>query len=122
MGDIGRLTSRDANGGIAVRDLPAALDKLASYEDAEEQERLVCLPVKAGITVYHVDCNARGKYYIEELELYGFTVNDGGVYEAILRDQFREISTISPYPANWRLYFLTCAEAEAALQARNAAQ
>lgn len=30
---VERITKRDADGGIAVRDLPAALEKLAAYED-----------------------------------------------------------------------------------------
>lgn len=35
-----RLTRRDPDGGISVGNLPAALEKLAAYEDAETEGRL----------------------------------------------------------------------------------
>ena len=53
-----RLTTYEpVEGGIpyvTVKDEQDALQKLAAYEDAEEQGRLVILPVKAGDTVYQL--------------------------------------------------------------------
>ena len=47
-----RLTERTDGGGITVKDLPAALKKLAELEDAEEEKRIIPLPCKPGDTVY----------------------------------------------------------------------
>lgn len=68
------------------------IDKLAAYEDAEEQGRLVILPCKVGETVWRVNFDKRRKR-IEEIR---FDVN---VYNAF-----------------GKTVFLTREEAEAALQ------
>lgn len=55
-----RLTIRNSDGSVSQPSnlkWAEALEKLAAYEDAEEQGRLVVLPVKAGDTVYQL----RGK-------------------------------------------------------------
>lgn len=52
-----RLTRRNPDGGINVDDLPAALEKLAAYEDAETEGRLTILPFKYGDGVWMVSAN-----------------------------------------------------------------
>ena len=42
-----------------TKDCEKAIDKLARYEDAEEQGRLIVLPCDVGDTVYYI----RGAYY-----------------------------------------------------------
>lgn len=56
-----RLTERidnvpDGESGVWVKehDYVSAAEKLAEYEDLEEQGRLIKLPCKVGDTVYHV--------------------------------------------------------------------
>lgn len=53
-----RLTQRDMRGVAFCQNSSylEMLDKLAVYEDAEEQGRLVILPCKIGATVYIVTC------------------------------------------------------------------
>ena len=64
--EITRLTERTDGGGITVRDIPAALKKLAELEDAEPNGRLAILPSETGQAifcnkdfVYIVDCVTR---------------------------------------------------------------
>lgn len=52
MDERERLTRRNPDGGISVEDLPAALEKLAAYEDAEAEGRLARLPCKPGDVIY----------------------------------------------------------------------
>ena len=47
---MNRLTERNKSGGITVRDMPAALAKLAELEDAEQEGRLVRLPSETEAT------------------------------------------------------------------------
>ena len=51
-----RLTEHEAHGGIYVKhhDYISAAEKLAHYEDLEEQGRLITLPCKIGDTVYGI--------------------------------------------------------------------
>jgi len=65
-----RLTGYNDFGGVYAIDLGVGYDpdivnkvlrKLAAYEDAEEQGRLIVLPCKAGDTVYQL----RGKQHIK---------------------------------------------------------
>ena len=76
-GAMGRLTKRDAYGevwltddetilGDCVSDTAAMLEKLARYEDAEEQGRLLELPVKIGSKVFMAEYLKGGKAYIAE--------------------------------------------------------
>lgn len=57
-----RLTHRNEdgmvflNGSVTIRTYEEAIDRLAYYEDMEEQGRLVVLPCKVGDTVYEI-CN-----------------------------------------------------------------
>lgn len=56
---MSRLTRRTEQGKITLRDctvsLRSAIDKLAEYEDLEEQGLLLKLPCKVGDTVYVID-------------------------------------------------------------------
>lgn len=61
-----RLTIRNGDGSVSQpTDLnwAEALEKLADYEDAEEQGRLVVLPCKVGDTVYVITKNKIIKTY-----------------------------------------------------------
>ena len=49
-----RLTKRNADGGISVEGMTAALEKLAAWEDMQEQRRLVELPCPLGERVYEI--------------------------------------------------------------------
>lgn len=51
--------------------LKSALDKLAMYEDLEEQDRLPKLPCKVGDTVYYINPNENT---INELVVYSFDI------------------------------------------------
>lgn len=110
--DNGRLTERDANGGIAVRDLPAALEKLASYEDAEEQGRLVRLPCKIGDIVYFLHGN-----FVERSKVSAYYISESRT-EFLLTETEVYSSYYVPVEEMGKSVFLTSAEAEAALQAR----
>ncbi len=61
-----RLTQYQATEGgipyVVVKDEQDALQKLAAYEDAEEQGRLVILPCKVGDTVFRVIPKCIGSY------------------------------------------------------------
>lgn len=49
-----RLTKWRGDHAFMTKDCEKAIDKLARYEDAEEQGRLIVLPCAAGDTVYWV--------------------------------------------------------------------
>lgn len=60
-----RLTIRNSNGSVSQpTDLnwAEALEKLADYEDAEEQGRLVMLPCKVGDTIYILGGDVKNGY------------------------------------------------------------
>ena len=99
---------------IKLSEVQAVLDKLAAYEDAEEQGRLVILPCKVGDTVYWVFT----LQFDEEYEVYSgkvrrITVDTLEVWvEAITR-----YGAIFERPIDeiGKTFFLTKAEAEAEL-------
>lgn len=73
-----RLTEKiddvpDGESGVWVKnhDYISAAEKLADYEDLEEQGRLVKLPCKVGDTVYYINPD---KNTINELVVYGFDI------------------------------------------------
>ena len=70
------LTQRNDSGGITVT---AALDKLAAYEDAEAEGRLVRLPCAVGDTVYSVYRGAieETKVQVITISQYGLEFQDG---------------------------------------------
>lgn len=67
-----RLTRRTPEGGIDAENIPAALERLAQYEDAEERGRLFIPEIKAALsdTVYTAD-----KFGIYESEVAEFRFN-----------------------------------------------
>ena len=71
----------------------AALKKLAAYEDAEEQGRLVILPCKVGDTLYAPTRNIISEFRVEVFEY-------GGYSESFLRIGWRLTKGIT---GNFRL-------------------
>lgn len=59
-----RLTQRTKYGTPCLKDVPLidVMEKLAKYEDAEEQSRLIQFPQKIGETVYILTDYAREEY------------------------------------------------------------
>lgn len=104
-----RLTEYQATEGgipyVVVKDEQDALQKLAAYEDAEEQGRLVILPCKIGDMAY----------YMRGTTIYGDTV------ERIIVDGMNNQIVLNANRAYLfcdvgRKLFFTYAEAEAALK------
>ena len=52
-----------------------AIDKLAEYEDAEEQGLLVRLPTKVGDAVYSLECGMIARDFV-----YSFTTDESGLW------------------------------------------
>lgn len=85
-------------------------EKLAIYEDEEEQGKLVALPCKVGD---HVFLTHRG--IVEELEIGNITCNV--FYTKNVENGFRDVDI---YPNDFGRYvFQTREEAEKALEAKN---
>lgn len=88
---------------MSYRDNRIAIDKLATYEDAEEQGRLVMLPCKVGETVWRIaTCR---------IDLTGYRM-EWGEQRIIEGVPFR----LSMLDAFGKTVFLTRAEAEAAFK------
>lgn len=118
MESMDRLTRRDDGGGISVENLPAALERLADYEDAEADGRLVLLPCKVGDTVYVIGKCGIVECAVEKIEIsMRRELKTGTAYT--LRDAAGNVGDI--YEADFgETFFTTRAEAEAALKAREA--
>lgn len=54
------------------------IEKLAEYEDLEEQGRLIKLPCKVGDTLYRLVPNLYRKYV--EIKIAQFVINENGIY------------------------------------------
>ena len=54
------------------------IEKLAEYEDLEEQGRLIELPCKVGDTLYRLVPNLYRKYV--EIKIAQFVINENGIY------------------------------------------
>jgi len=111
-----RLTYRDVYGGVTIPfSIVQALDKLAAYEDAEEEGRLIVLPCKIGDTLFtltQADVNNRDKLMVKESvvkKLKYITIEVDDLYggRAVYQIGRKSIG---------KTVFLTRAEAEAALQ------
>ena len=89
------------------------LNKLAHYEDLEEQGLLLKLPCKVGYTLWEVDCCGRNK------SINSFTVNDFKIYDSKrIEIYFANATGFALCDFNGNLdegWFLTKAEAEKAL-------
>lgn len=103
-----RLTRRDITGlpyclGVGYAEL---LRKLAAYEDAEEQGRLVILPCKVGDIVYRVHT----KDHIVKNRIIAFYVSASGIW------YWDETGRETPVETIGKTVFLTREEAEVALK------
>ena len=115
-GTVERLTERNESGVITVRDMPAALEKLTEFEDAEQQGRLVRLPCAVGDIVSIItDDNL-----ILDYEVIGFYI--AGLGNVRVRTQrnngfsIRESTqSMDRFGKDW---FLSRKEADAALKGR----
>ena len=76
-----RLTERDSNGDVYVKqhDYVTAADKLAEYEDLDEQRLLLKLPCKVGDALYHIlACTTAedfGKKYVSSFMVTHIIIN-----------------------------------------------
>lgn len=115
-----RLTIRNSDGTVsqptALR-WADALEKLAHYEDLEEQGRLVVLPVPVGSTVYALFCGEVVEKRIGKFHVNSYT--EPQIW-AELDCVYLASQTVRWDMAVGKTVFLTRAEAEAALAASDA--
>lgn len=118
-----RLTKRDFKGRVVLKDSNGwdAVEKLAAYEDAEEEGRLLVLP-----------CKLDDPLYITEPRIYNYVMHDGvqkGVCKAYKMDErygwvvYVDLEEGEPHTLYFykfsdfgKTVFLTREEAEAALE------
>lgn len=88
------------------------VNKLAEYEDAEENEVLVRLPCRIGDTLYYIITN-KGQRTIQELVVSSFKILENGkmYFGAYKRSMWWKCTNIG------KKYFKTREEAEKALKA-----
>ena len=94
-----------------------AIDKLAAYEDAEEQGRLVRLPCKVGDTLYAPTRNIISEFRVSQFDFGGYEKSYLWVNWYLTKGitgNFR-IDGIKASEIG-KTVFLTCEEAEAALK------
>ena len=84
------------------------IDKLAEYEDLEEQGRLVILPCKVGDTLYRLVPNLYREYV--EIKIAQFVINKNGIYFTTDKGVSWSADKIG------KTVFLTISEAEAKLK------
>ena len=115
-----RLTERNENGGITVRNATAAFAKLAELEDDEQKGKLLCLPFAPGDTVYRLQwTNSK----CEALRVVSWRVSavqvDMDGVDIVLRSGADGFEHCVPSDVGKTVY-LTNEEAEAALKERMA--
>ena len=88
------------------------VDKLAAYENAEEQGLLIRLPFRIGETVFTVDGSTQGGYDVFDWDVFG--IDEDGL---VLTSSYSTIH-VSPDCIENNV-FLTREEAEAALERMN---
>lgn len=91
-----------------------ALDKLATYEDLEEQGRLIKLPCKVGDTVYAIGFN-NNKPIIYESVVLSILITEKEIAFNVKVDEF-EINSQLKQSMFDKTVFLTKSEAEAKLK------
>ena len=84
------------------------IDKLAEYEDLEEQGRLIKLPCKVGDTLYRLVPNLYREYV--EIKIAQFVINKNGIYFITDKGVSWSADKIG------KTVFLTKSEAEAKLK------
>lgn len=108
-----RTTKGEAMGNSSVADIGDILEKLAEYEDLEEQGLLLRLPVKAGDIVYVISRNNE----IIPLNVHGINIRKDDFTILAKNEKYRGYSILellSKYESvDW---FLTKAEAEQKLK------
>lgn len=92
-------------GGFPSRYTIKILNKLAEYEDLEEQGFLLRLPVAVGETVFTIERLETGAFYIKQAEVLMFEVFDTG-----LEARLKFSDKIEVYPIN--RIFITRNQAE----------
>lgn len=111
---MNRLTRRSENGVyIMATDIQKAFEKLADYEDAEEEGKLVIPPVKAGDTVYGIFCNEVYPKAVTRIEINPYTKPQLWIST---KYEFSSGITERIDMALGKTVFLTKEEAEAALE------
>ena len=97
-----------------------AVERLAEYEDAEENGLMLHLPCKVGDTVYHIKNLYKGKKItsrvIEQLCIDSFVIGDNGKPQANACDNERNDWHYYDIVDFGRYVFLTREEAEQALK------
>lgn len=97
-----------------------AIEKLAAYEDAEEQGLLICLPCKVGDTVYQINENFIEPCTVETIFLGNYMDRNGNCCNMAEiyydRDDCPYVSTEIYFTNIGETVFLTKAEAEAKLK------
>ena len=91
---MGRLTEVNKTGAVLLLNNPhdnqearerlmvafdKAVKKLANYEQAEEEGRLVILPCKIGDPVYRI-CGQKGRKYVSEREVNAITLTSKRIF------------------------------------------
>ena len=112
-----RLTEHEAHEGIYEKypDYISATEKLAYYEDLEEQGRLIKLPCKIGDTVYSFSFNIVYPFTVNGFEINKYEVEFKGSYCG--EEKSLEYWSIHfPVSKIGKAVFLTREEAEAALK------
>lgn len=105
---MGRLTEWRNGHGAIVNNRENYIDKLARYEDAEEQGRLTVLPCKVWDAVYYID---GGKSY--KAKAVTFKIGESGVRVYCKRNFMGYIGFEGIYG---KTVFLSREEAEKALE------
>ena len=97
-------------------DVDAVIQKLADYEDIEEQGLLLRLPCKAGSKVYEIidDCNFGGDCHTKRM-CNGCEDRDLHIEPLYLTTELSIVSRMTDFG---KTIFLTCSEAEEALAAQ----
>ena len=112
-----RLTERNEKGGAwSGKDLTDIVNKLADYEDAEEQGLLKMLPCRVGDTVFLVQY---GKMY--ERKVNGFTVTSNNQLVIHIPD-FEMDNASFPEHTFGKFVFFDRKKAEAALAEKGGAE
>ena len=130
-----RLTEYDSHGDVYVKhhDYISAAEKLARYEDLEEQGKLIKLPCKIGDTVYgRFQCydgkeireckviGIRACQFKADSECYYFVDVEFNIIDPFYRDRrlitCKHQAVIGNDYGSWERVFFTCEEVETALK------
>ena len=105
-----RTTKGEAMGNSSVADIGDILEKLAEYEDLDEQGLLLRLPVPIGTTVYKFEPLAKGPKRYIKTTITRYEVFDDSIWFTFANGLGRNIEDFGEY------VFLTQEEAEQKLK------